>query len=154
MAVWCNISNTLSILLNFVPSISITQNLALKLLPPANGVANVMFSGLCVCLVCSWKGTLHRTPDQPHPLYSASPDIFRLVQIGPRCTAPPPPPLDIFKLVHYVGCVSVRKQPIGSWLKCLLVCRKIAQLTTEAKWEPLFVSSQSQMDEWGWKISV
>ena len=52
--------------------------------------------------------------DPPPP-----PDIFKLVQLGPHCTAPPPP--DMLKLVHYEAH-TVRKRVAGIRLKCFLVC--------------------------------
>ena len=97
-----------------------TKKLALELLPSTNGVAKVMFSVVCVCLI---------SPQEGDPVQGS---------------VPPTP--DMFKLFH-CEARTLGKRAVGILLKCLLACREIAQLTSKAEWEPLFVSSQSQMDE-------
>ena len=48
-----------------------------------------------------------------------TPDMFKLVQLGPHCTGTPPSP-NIFKLVHYEAR-TVGKRAVDIRLKCLLV---------------------------------
>ena len=39
-------------------------------------------------------------------------------------TDPPPPPRNMFKIIHYVAQISAGKQVVGIPLKCLLVLIK------------------------------
>ena len=93
---------------------SLAQNVPVTyvcLLPPANGVAKVLFSVISVHqLFCPWgKGeSLYRNP-------ALIPSSFQ----GPN-------PLNIFKLAHYEE-QTVRKRLVGIRLKCLLVLDIIKQ---------------------------
>ena len=71
-----------------------------------------------VCLPTGGGGATIQDPGQPSLLYRAcTPDMFKLNQDGPHCTAPPP---ETFKLVHYETC-TVSKRAVGILLDCFLV---------------------------------
>ena len=67
-----------------------------------------------------------------------APNTFKLVQIGPHCTASPVMfklvqlglPRDMFKLVHYYKAWTVGKRAVGIRLKCLLVATTIEHFPT------------------------
>ena len=89
-------------------------------LPPANGLAKVMF---LVVSVCPQGRRSCTSPALPCP----APNIFKPVQ--PHYTALPLPTQGMFRLVHYVA-YTISKRTVGIFLECLLVSLIFRQYST------------------------